>query len=194
MRRLAMLFAALASVNVSAYEIDTEACAGVEHIYNQQGFVVPYDPAIHTFVTAETPVFYAGKELIPHFWVGGARGANIAITNTSDSIVSFFFKPTYYSDASGAETVYGSETLFGSFNAANDPRDGAGSTMQPNTTGRITAYSGSSQILTAHAEILWDSSNCLAEPPMLTFVENYYSPSSSRIHATTFNVNQGRKW
>jgi hypothetical protein len=181
-----------ASLNAQTFEIDTEACAGIEHIRDESGVVVPYDPSIHTFVTADTPVFYAGEEQIPFIDSAPLRNTSIIVDNTTSSTVSFFFNPTYHG-ANGNTINVSDELLGGAFSSNNNPLDGAGANMPPNTSGTV-AYFFTPTTYHGWAQILWDSSTCFDKPPLITTVRQQWH--SSRIGTATsyYYVNDGRNW
>ncbi|TDF36281.1 hypothetical protein EYS14_16225 [Alteromonadaceae bacterium M269] len=181
------------SFNTQAFEIDTEACAGVEHIRDLTNTVVPYDPAIHTFVTEDTPVFYAGKEKIPHLETGIRTSTFIIVTNTTSSRVSFFFNPVFHTRLNGLRTNLSNQSLLGVFNSSNNPFDGAGSNMPPNSQGSIF-YPTTANPHEGYAEILWDSSTCFKESPMLTTVRNEWLKVNEGSGRDFYYVNNGETW
>lgn len=182
----------LTSMTSSAYVIDTEACAGTEYIYDLSSELVEYDAAVHTFVDETTPVFYAAYEKVPHIWLNTVRITQILITNTSNTPVSFFYRPTYYSDVTGNEIVISPEVFGGAFNSSNTPLAGAGATMPANTHGRITLnYTPS--LTYGSAQIYWDSSTCLAEGPINASVETSFY-SGSRGGSSVYLINNGNTW
>ena len=86
MNKLLLVLCTLICVADSAYGyvIDTEACAGTEYIYDNSGDLVVYDPTVHTYIDASTPVFYAGYSDISHILLADSRRANIIVTNVSN--------------------------------------------------------------------------------------------------------------
>lgn len=173
------------SASVNAYVIDTEACAGTEYIYDQTGDLVIYDPNLHTFVTESTPVFYAGYSQIPYLSVSNVRFANIRVSNVSDRLVSFYYRPTYIAESTGLEVSLSPEAFGGIFK--NDsPLDNDGANMPPNSFGRITVWK-TSQVYQGFASIYWNSSECGVEP-IVGGVENLYSSGSAvGISVNLFN-------
>lgn len=181
------------SVNAQSFEIDTEAFAGTEFIRDQDNVLVEYDPAIHTFVTEDTPVAYAGREQIPHLDSNPSRSSFIIVTNTTSSIVSFFFNPVFRLQSGGTRADNLNQTYTGVFSSSNDPLDGAGSDMPPDTVGGIT-YPRVSAGYLGHAEILWDSSTCFDTPPLITSVRlDWYRPNRS-VSTDYYYVNNGNNW
>ena len=194
-KKLAASVAVLTAIsfNTQAFEIDTEACAGVEHIRDLTNTVVPYDPAIHTFVTEDTPVFYAGREHIPHIELDSSRYTTIFVSNTTSANVSFFLNPTFYSHANGTIVNTPTPSFFGIYSASNDPLDGAGATNLPFTAGSVH-FAPNSTVLRGHAEILWDSSTCFEEPPLFTTVRQEWHQNRIGTSTSYYYVNDGRKW
>jgi hypothetical protein len=180
------------SINAQTFEIDTETCAGVEHIQNESGIVVPYDSAIHTFISEDTPVFYKGIEQIPFIDLGPQRNTSIIVDNTTSSIVSFFFNPTYHG-ANGNIINLSDELIGGAFSVSNNPLDGAGANMPPNTSGTV-AYYFTRTTYHGRAEILWDSSTCFDEPPLVTTVRQQWHSPSIGTATSYYYVNDGRNW
>ncbi len=176
---------AMVCFNTMAYEIDTEACAGKEYIYDLDGNLVEYSSAVHTFVNEDTPVFYAGKAKIPYLSISNTRYANIRVTNISNRLVSFFYRPTYIAESSGIVENISPESLAGVFSASNTPFAGGGADMQPNTFGRITVWK-TPKVYQGFAEVYWDSSVC-GEEPIVVGVENVYSAGAVGISVTLVN-------
>lgn len=194
---LAMGLALAFQATAQTYVIDTEACAGDEYIYDQAGELVMYDPAIHTFVTAQTPVFYASYETIPHSFLAGNRFTQIFVLNTSEENVNFFFRPTYYSLSDGSETsLQAIDDLTGIFSTTNDPSQNSGAAMTGKTVGRITFDHNQTAQYFSTISIYWDTSVCLSLPPMLTSVESNYNVTGNNARAgiSVYNVNDGKNW
>jgi hypothetical protein len=145
-------------------------------------------------VTEDTPVFYAGREQIPHIEVGIVRNATIFVTNTTSSVVSFFFNPTFHSLFTGTELPITPPTLFGTFNSSNSPLDGAGSNMPPNSSGAINYPVNSASHFFGNAEILWDSSTCFETLPLLTTVKLSRDHPNNSFATSYYFVNDGRNW
>lgn len=182
------------SVSAQNFQIDTDACAGIEHIRDESGVVVPYDAAIHTFVTEDTPVFYAGREQIPEIISNANRSSFIIVINTTPNIVSFFLNPTFYSASTGLVTTNNPVTdLQGVFSTSNSPLAGAGSNMPPNSRGTIH-YRRNSGSFVGNTEILWDSSTCFEEPPLQTTVRTEWRRDNIGISTSYYYVNDGNNW
>ncbi|TDF36280.1 hypothetical protein EYS14_16220 [Alteromonadaceae bacterium M269] len=181
------------SFNTQAFEIDTEACAGVEHIRDLTNTVVPYDPAIHTFVTEDTPVFYAGEEQIPHIEINPFRNTTIFVTNTTSANVSFFFNPVFHFRSNGAVSGTPPLTFIGTYSSSNNPLDGAGATNGPKKMGAFN-FPANSTSYTGYAQILWDSSTCFESPPMITTVRQEMLRGSQGISTSYYHVNNGDNW
>lgn len=186
------LLLGLSSMASSAYEIDTEACAGTEYIYDLSSELVEYDPTVHTFVSETTPVFYAAYESIPFIYAASDQYSGVFIENTSSSSIRFFFRPTYYNTAGNEVNV--SIHAFGLSFSSLDPTSATGATMLPNSMGSIsfarrnTAYFGS-------AEIYWDSSVCFLEGPLKATHRTVFSNNNSGRGGVSINyINGGKSW
>ncbi|TRY30333.1 hypothetical protein [Aliiglaciecola sp. M165] len=185
----ALLFIATHS---SAFEIDTEACAGTEYIYDLENNLVEYDASTHTFVTPSTPVFYAAFENIAHIWLNTYRYSNILVTNTSEAPISFFYRPSYFLDSNGLETNASPESYSGVFNNSNSPKLDAGAMMPSNSMGRIK-LSPTTSITYGTAQIYWNSSTCFQTPPLVTSVESSYFKSGDGAISVQL-TNNGKNW
>jgi hypothetical protein len=181
------------SLNIQAFEIDTEACAGVEHIRDESGIVVPYDPAIHTFVTEDTPVFYAGEEQIPHIEINSSRNTTIFVTNTAPANVSFFFNPVFNLQSNGNVTNIPPRAFIGAYSNSNNPLSGVGATNSPGVMGGINFPSNSTRY-TGHAQILWDSSTCFENPPLITTIRQEWHQGGVGTSTSYYHVNNGDNW
>jgi hypothetical protein len=197
MNKLALL-AALVTITtqLNAFEIDTKACAGIEHIEDQSGSIVPYDPALHTFVTEDTPVFYAGEEAIPHLEIESNTHTTIFVMNTTDSIVSFFYKPTFRHFSTGAIATTPAPVYGGNFSSTNNPLSGEGANLTPFNAGTIHHPKGSSHSF-GNSIIQWDSSTCFNAPPLMTSVRVMWINGRNGFSGTGisyFMVNNGKRW
>lgn len=177
---------------VANYTIDTEACAGIEHIYDLNGDLVKYDPVIHTFVDASTPVFYNGSSIIPHLFLVHDRASNILFQNTSQQHINVHYYPTYVSEQTGAISNVASELYYGQFSSSNSPKNPTGANMPPNSIGRIN-IPANSVVQYGRATIHWGSSICVDELPMLTSVENALG-YSNKLGMSIYLVNDGKPW
>lgn len=176
------------------YVIDTDACAGDEYIYDQSGDVVKYDPEVHTFVTAETSVYYAAYEKIPHIRLAGAYTGFVHVTNTSSNTINFFYKPTYYSETSTTISSITPEIYYGAFSSTNSPRNSGGASMSANTYGRIHLNYQSGKYV-GSAVIYWDSSTCMSTPPLEVTYEQFYANGSQDFAGMShFLINEGNPW
>lgn len=193
---LAMGLGLSLQATAETYVIDTDACAGDEYIYDQSGDVVKYDSEIHTFVTAETPVFYAAYEKVPHIYLSPTRGNQVHVYNTSNSPINFFFRPTYHLVSSGSTSAISPEAFNGAFSSSNSPLNSGGADIAANTSGRIQ-LNVNSNTYHGYASIYWDSSTCFSTPPLRTTVETLLSAgsgSSARAAVSVQLINNGNNW
>lgn len=190
--KITAIFSAI-SLNTQAFEINIETCAGVEHIRDLTNKVVPYNPTIHTFITENTPIFYIGKQHIPHIEISNRRNSTIFVTNTTSSAVSFFFTPEFHLVSSGVVSQIPNHNFSGVFNNSNNPFDVAGANMHPNTVGSIN-FPSTQKNSTGYAEIAWESSTCFQTSPLITSVKlDWHSPTVATA-SSFYYVNEGRKW
>lgn len=170
------------------YTIDVEACAGTEYIYDNAGELVIYDPTIHTHVTASTPVFYAGKENISHMLLGSTRSSQIIVSNVSDRLVNFRYRPKYISESTGQPSTISPESFLGAFSVSNSPLNNGGALLDGGYGGRI-ALAYNSTLHYGTATIHWDSSVCGVAPIVATVETQYIA--SSRAGISVEHINDG---
>lgn len=177
------------------YVIDTDACAGTEHIYDQNNQLAVYDPAIHTHITATSPVLYAAHQRIGHIFIDSARFSNVLVINNSNYQVNFIFQPVYFSNTTGLGVNISPETYQGVF-TNNNPMQTGGAPMAAGTAGRISVGLSSDQYY-GYADIYWNSDTCMQYSPLTTSVESVYvagSGNSRRIGISVKEINDGRNW
>ncbi|WP_281558911.1 hypothetical protein [Thalassomonas sp. RHCl1] len=192
------MVAALSGVSVLAsevdtgkYQIDTDKCAGTEYIYDEQQQLVKYDPAIHTFVTEETAVFYSGSANIPHIRMtsSNSRGTHIYVVNNQNQPVNLFFQAKYFSETSGDKININPGAFAGIFSTSNDPLKSSGAQMPAESYGLIGIQTNVAAFGTG--TIKWDASSCFDTAPITATLENYFNGSSGRYGSTIYMINGG---
>ena len=176
-----------------AYEINTKLCTGIEHIYDESGELVPYDPTTHIFVTEETPISYIGHQKIPFIESDGQRHTTIYVTNTAPDTVNFHYSPTFYDRTTGLEISISTIEYWGVFNASNTPLASSGAILRPNSTGTIYHPRGTN-LFNGIADIYWNSSTCLNEAPLITSVRYEWHNSNIGTSTSYYMVNNGANW
>ena len=133
-------------------------------------------------------MFYAGEEQIPHIEASARANTSVFVTNTTSSIVSFFFNPVFHSASGEVVTDIPNLKYTANFSSSNNPLSGAGANMSPNTIG-IIDYQKNNSFFLGYAEILWDSSTCFDTPPLVTTVGQNIGSTTSYYY-----VNDGNNW